>query len=472
MSSTAIVVVAAALLMSFSGGAVDGLVKQWTPNVDFEAPRNWDAGHVPSPVDVAVFQKDTLVPVVVPAAGVDVCEVVLPFNGQLILEPNARVVISASSEAMGGCTGQDVTFKQNAPMEWVDPENWSMENFNIATPHVERIPCVHDTVVFNPGHSFSVIVPDVPIDIGSMKFGNQTFGQTELNEFLLSDVGDQELKSFSPDNDVSITLTSTSCEVHTGCECGTQQLFDQVCKVASKRCDSKLGCLSPVKPIGHCCWTCGAYFLINYNPNNFTIEQFSKEFQKDMPKLKPTFEKHQLSYYISKLLNGKVQVVMASSTKYVDEINEIAKTIHSLLITYQGVTDVKIFNSGLAYDADGMTYGQIALTTCIVIFCSMLAIMLYYNNDWKSLLSGSGSSAGAVFVKFKNDTNEAVELIDEDVRLQRKTSFDNPTYGAVESMNKSQAFRKMHSYSDPSVLTTPSDAMDVELQETASEQKS
>jgi len=58
--------------------------------------------------------------------------------------------------------------------------------------------------------------------------------------------------------------------------------------------------------------------------------------------------------------------------------------------------------------------------------------------DRKSLLSGSRSSTGAVFVKFKNDTNDAVELIDEDVRLQRKTSFDNPTYGAVESMKKSQ----------------------------------
>jgi len=53
-------------------------------------------------------------------------------------------------------------------------------------------------------------------------------------------------------------------------------------------------------------------------------------------------------------------------------------------------------------------------------------------------MSGSRSSAGAVFIKFKNDTNDAVELIDEDVRLQRKTSFDNPTYGAVENMNKSQ----------------------------------
>lgn len=55
--------------------------------------------------------------------------------------------------------------------------------------------------------------------------------------------------------------------------------------------------------------------------------------------------------------------------------------------------------------------------------------------DRKSLLSSSGSNAGAVFVQFKND---AVELIDEDVQLQRKTSFDNPTYGAVESMNKPQ----------------------------------
>ncbi|XP_027849123.2 protein amnionless isoform X2 [Aphis gossypii] len=388
MRSTAIVVMAALLL--FSGEAVaGGVAKRWTPDVDFEAPRNWDAGHVPSSVDVAVFQEDTLVPVVVPAAGVDVCEIVLPVNGQLILEPNARLGISASSQAMGGCTGQTVMFKQNAPMEWVDPDNWSSENINIATPHVERIPCVHDTVVFNPGHSFSVIVPDVPITIGSMKYGNQTFGLNELNEFLLSDVGDQELKSSSTDNDVSITLTSTLCEDSTGCECGTQQLFDQVCKVASKRCYSKLGCISPVKPIGHCCWTCD-----------------------------------------------------------------------------RGVTNVNMFNSGLSYDADGMTYGQIALTTCIVIFSCMLAIMVYYNKDWKSLLSGSGSSTGAVFVKFKNDTNDAVELIDEDVRLQRKTSFDNPTYGAVESMKKSQTFRKIHSYSDLSVSTTQSEAMDVELKET------
>lgn len=58
-------------------------------------------------------------------------------------------------------------------MEWVDPDNWSNENTTQATPHVERVPCEHDTVKFNPGNSFSIIVPDVPINIGSMEFGNQ-----------------------------------------------------------------------------------------------------------------------------------------------------------------------------------------------------------------------------------------------------------------------------------------------------------
>lgn len=58
-------------------------------------------------------------------------------------------------------------------MEWTDPDNWSSEKTNAATPHVERIPCVHDTVVFNPGNSFSVVVPNVPISVGAVQYGNE-----------------------------------------------------------------------------------------------------------------------------------------------------------------------------------------------------------------------------------------------------------------------------------------------------------
>lgn len=72
--------------------------------MDYEDRVNWDAGRVPSFTDTAIFPTDTAVPVVVPSAGVHVCRMVLPANGQLILEPDAEIAISASPA--DGCTGE------------------------------------------------------------------------------------------------------------------------------------------------------------------------------------------------------------------------------------------------------------------------------------------------------------------------------------------------------------------------------
>lgn len=63
-----------------------------------------------------------------------------------------------------------------------------------------------------------------------------------------------------------------------------------------------------------------------------------------------------------------------------------------------------------------------------------------------SLLFSSGSiTAGPVFVKFENETND-VELITENRPQQRKTSFDNPTYSAVENLTQSQVRLKFKKY--------------------------
>lgn len=96
--------------MVFSDYTVESVTKRWMPNVDFEDPINWDMEHVPSSVDMAIFQEDTVVPVVLPSTGVDVCEIILPVNGQMVLEPNTNLVISASSKDTGGCTGQSEFF--------------------------------------------------------------------------------------------------------------------------------------------------------------------------------------------------------------------------------------------------------------------------------------------------------------------------------------------------------------------------
>lgn len=65
---------------------------------------------------------------------------------------------------------------------------------------------------------------------------------------------------------------------------------------------------------------------------------------------------------------------------------------------------------------------------------------MIFCGDRKSLLSGSNTRA--IFVKFENDTND-VELINDNAHSQRKSSFDNPTYGAMENFNQSQVSLKL-----------------------------
>lgn len=50
-----------------------------------------------------------------------------------------------------------------------------------------------------------------------------------------------------------------------------------------------------------------------------------------------------------------------------------------------------------------------------------------------------------MFVKFENDTSD-VELVTEDAHFQRRSSFDNPTYGAVEHLTQSQVSFKCETF--------------------------
>jgi len=59
--------------------------------------------------------------------------------------------------------------------------------------------------------------------------------------------------------------------------------------------------------------------------------KFNEAMENDVSKIKSSFNENQFFIHTSKLRNGMIHVVLASGTKYVDEINEIAKTIHSTL---------------------------------------------------------------------------------------------------------------------------------------------
>lgn len=58
---------------------------------------------------------------------------------------------------------------------------------------------------------------------------------------------------------------------------------------------------------------------------------FNNQFETDMEKIKTLHENYKIFVHTGKLLNGNVQIVLASDNKYVDEMNEIAKNVKLIL---------------------------------------------------------------------------------------------------------------------------------------------
>lgn len=62
--------------------------------------------------------------------------------------------------------------------------------------------------------------------------------------------------------------------------------------------------------------------------SNFSAAKFNRTFKKDVAVYA---ENRQIFTHTGKLTDGKIQIVLASGAKYVDEMDEIAKSVHSLL---------------------------------------------------------------------------------------------------------------------------------------------
>jgi hypothetical protein len=62
-----------------------------------------------------------------------------------------------------------------------------------------------------------------------------------------------------------------------------------------------------------------------------------------MEKIRSKYENHQIIIHMSKLLNGRNQIVLVGGTKYEDEINEIAITMKSILSSCKFLVNI-IFN--------------------------------------------------------------------------------------------------------------------------------
>jgi hypothetical protein len=69
----------------------------------------------------------------------------------------------------------DIVFTRSWSAAWLDPANWKMEGRTTTdpVPHLERIPCTHDHIVFPEGSSFRVRLPEVVVTVGTISLLGQ-----------------------------------------------------------------------------------------------------------------------------------------------------------------------------------------------------------------------------------------------------------------------------------------------------------
>ena len=182
---------------------------------------------------------------------------VMPKNSslQLLSEPSLK------TRSQPGCLMSSSTparYKPPAAGAWLDPGNWRPVSDVTPLPHSDQVPCQHDTAVFPPDMTYKVSIRDHDINVARVSVNNKNLDTVQLRSMFLSQVGS---RMFNVTRRVQVT--NDHCRDRTGCQCGTDHLYDTICSYAGGDKCQETKCSSPLKPAGHCCYNyCGAVINI------------------------------------------------------------------------------------------------------------------------------------------------------------------------------------------------------------------
>ena len=172
-------------------------------------------------------------------------------------------------------------------------------------PHMERIPCTSDSVLFPIKNSFKVNI-DSNVRIRSMKIWDKDYDSDSFRSFVDTDVGKQ-LFVIKNSNDFAIANDENLvCSDRTGCVCGNEkpEIQSKVCRSVLRRGCPTLHCSDPIRPVGHCCDTCASMLTFSYKPDfSFElVEGIILEFQRNP-------EYSNVGSYLHKLVSQRFQFI-------------------------------------------------------------------------------------------------------------------------------------------------------------------
>ncbi|XP_023561383.1 protein amnionless [Octodon degus] len=254
--------------------------KLWVPDTNFDTGTNWSQNRTPCAGDTIRFPADKMVSVLVRGSHT-VGDLLLPLDGELVLAPGAGFGAAHAHAVSQPDCGQEsrgpVLFLNPDRFSWLDPHLWRSgdEAPGFFSVDAERVPCVHDDVLFPRNASFRVgLGPGARrVSVRSVSALGETFTRDEdLAAFLQSRAG--RLRFHGPGE---LRVGSEACTDPSGCECGSAQTLPWVCAALLQprggRCPPA-PCHNALRPEGQCCDLCGAVVSLIYDSATFNLERY------------------------------------------------------------------------------------------------------------------------------------------------------------------------------------------------------
>lgn len=203
-------------------------------------------------------------------------QLVLPMNGIILFNKN----ITFSDMPPECDSDKNYKYKAIVTEPWFLTENWKIEDDkksvqrkenNLAVPHMDRIPCECDTVIFPNSKTTAIDLTLVnELVLGKIVLDNTE--QDDFNSFLKTELGQFMFPTSSLD---AVTFIPGVCNPQTFCGCHSYRQFfaykeilclNEICPIPK--------CVDPIKPLGHCCAICGATWLYELKDScDFEIEK-------------------------------------------------------------------------------------------------------------------------------------------------------------------------------------------------------
>lgn len=230
--------------------------------------------------NMLVYQPQGAVQSAVPITKSHLSRIVLPEYGAIVI-PDTNPIVLQDPETVHACPSGWRNYMQQKPSSsksWYSPDMWSIENdtLNVATPHVDRIPCECDTAAISTDSLFVRMTDIDDVVVAAVNVNGQS---GTLRQLVGSELGTMML------GQTAAETQDAQCLPHPRfCGCHSPERFERIAATvcANVQCPAA-ACDESVRPLGHCCSICGAVLQAKSFGNecdDFSVANVANKLQK------------------------------------------------------------------------------------------------------------------------------------------------------------------------------------------------